>query len=263
MYLNFVMVDYLRPDGTLVNYAVEPSDGKSVIIDRLTDLDRDEPTAHVDTGGFRFYNTDSCEVKKNKATLRNVSLTDDTLAFLFEHINIPVSSGMYHLFLPPQFRLTDIHVVDPYDSEADRPRTIAEFDSDAAIERLDEFDYAVIWDPDSHVQLIRMELRSRHGRFSFVVSGEARVYDPEEDPDSEAWPYVEARERERAVGDVLDDYALNDEQFDDAAKRKIRTDLRSYADWLVLQPNLFGLGVDINEIIRSIDAFRETLDDEE
>lgn len=255
MYLEKVIIDYLQPDGTLVSWKIRPKEeADSVRVDNLRDIDSDSPAeGEVDAGGLRFYNSPSCEIEKNETQLRTISVTDNELVFQIEHLGIPLSKGRgvggkYHLLLPVNFRLTEFAFLDPYDSQADRIRSLRDFESADELKNLDEFDYRIYWDPSCNTQFADMELRSPHGSFSFFASGKAEIYER-----NNGSKFVDSFESEGCVGKMLK-YRM----LDEAAKNSLSNDVISKINWLELKPNIFGLGINLNNIIEdSIDKFNE------
>ena len=239
MNLDVVLIDVLTPDGVLTSYKVTPANPASrVTVDRLSDV---HPEVYgetdLDLGGTRIYNTSNCLIDKQVARLRAVEYDESKsrFSFQFEHMGVPVGpsreshGGMYTLLLNPGWRLRDIRVVDPYD------------DSGKSVEEKKEFRYDVRWDTEYLTSLVEMQLRSGRGSFSFIVKGSASLVSE----DSSETDYVEADEGKGNVGSLTDSYLLDDE-----GRELLGEDLADKVDWFELKPNIFGVGVNLNQIFR-------------
>jgi len=245
MNLDIVIIDYLDIDGVLYSYKITPKTKRErVRIDRLIDIFPDfHRRREIDIGGIRIYNSESCSIALDETKLRSVSTTEDSIAFQFEHIGIPIGSsreghgGYYNLILPPNFRLTDIHLVDPYDSKHER------------IEDKKHFQYDVYWDTSCNTNLVTMMLRSGRGSFSFIAKGSAQIFDKEKGK------FVDSIETEYGIARISNYHIL-----DDNAKKILTDNIAEKADWLELKPNIFGVGVNLNKIIKdAIKAFKRKI----
>lgn len=245
MYLDVVIIDYLDIDGVLYSYKITPKTKRErVRIDRLIDI---FPNFHrrqeVDIGGIRIYNSESCSIALDETKLRSISTTEDSITFQFEHIGIPIGpsreahGGYYNLILPPNFRLTDIHLVDPYDSKHER------------IEDKKHFQYNVYWDKSCNTNLVTMELRSGRGSFSFIVKGSAQIFDKGKGK------FLSSVETEYGIERISNYHIL-----DDNAKKILTENIAEKADWLELKPNIFGVGINLNKIIKdAVKAFKRKI----
>lgn len=248
MYLDIVIIDYLNVDGSLSTYKILPLENRNrVVIDRLEDIYRDfRRGSEIDIGGVRIYNGSSCSIEKYEAKIRNFSFSENNeMLFQFEHMGIPVGSnreahgGFYNLLLPPNFKITDLHVVDPYD------RTHAEPISKK------HFRFNVIWDTACNTSLVKMDLSSGRGTFSFILLGKAKIYNPE---DSSSM-YLESTESKYAVSSILDYHII-----DDNGKDKVAKEISEKSEWLELKPNIFGIGINLNKIIKDcIQTFKRKI----
>lgn len=263
MYLDGVMIDYLDPDGGLTTWNVRPNESSdSVVVDKLTDIVSGKGDGR-DAGGVRIYNSDSCVITKHETHLRRVSSDDHTLSFQFEHIGVPLTRGLYHLVLPVGFRLTEFRVIDPYDYYRNQMLTLDELSVGAPgemvheenFEEHDELQHTLNWDTVCNTQLARMEMRSNHGSFSFIISGEAELYEPS-NPEGR---YVSCHAVEDAVGAMF--HLPGPQDFlDEGGQERLSEDLAGKIDWIVLQPQIFGIGVNLNAIIEdAIERFKRSV----
>ena len=242
MYLDIVIIDILDPDGVLRTYKIRPKEsGHKVVIDRLRDIypekyDDDD----LDLGGARIYNSSSCIVERQTARLRSFDAKDSQISFQFEHMGIPLGpsrqahGGIYNFLLSPGWRLTEIYVSDPYDKKRKH------------IKNKRQFSYSIEWDTECNVQLIDMQLRSGRGSFSFVIAGVAELIGEEKKE------FVEAHESDWVVSNIVDNHLI-----DKDGKAILAQDIAEKSDWLELKPNIFGIGINFNEIIKdSIASFK-------
>lgn len=243
MYLDIVLIDYLSPNGVLTTYRITPRDARDrVVIDRLSDIDMNFGSRDaLNIGGTRVYNTSNCSIQVQQARLRQVMLSesDKSVSFSFEHMGIPVGSqrqahgGYYNFILPPGFRFTELHVVDPYDHESDPVKK-------------KHFKYDILWDTSCSTSLVNMFLTSSRGTFSFILFGTARVFDKDA-----AYAYCPAREDQYAVSGLLDYHIFSSKE-----RKALADDIADKSDWLELKPNFMGIGINLNQVIKdSIRAF--------
>ncbi|MBK9924000.1 MAG: hypothetical protein IPP66_01795 [Anaerolineales bacterium] len=245
MYLDIVLVDYLNPDGVLTTYRITPKEsGEKVVIDRLRDIDT-KFSSHdsMDIGGARIYNTSSCSIQIQQTKLRKYSPmdSDGLIFFTLEHLGIPVGSqrqahgGYYNFILPPSFRFTDLHIVDPYDN------------NEHAIEKKKHFRSDVIWDTSCNTSLAKMFLTSSRGTFSFILLGRAKLYDGNNKSE-----FLNAQETQYAVSSIFDYHIISAD-----GKKTLTDDIAKKSEWLELKPNIMGFGINLNAIIKdSIQAFQ-------
>lgn len=169
--------------------------------------------------------------------VKEVKEADRSFSFQFEHMGIPIGpsseahSGIYNFVLSPGWQLRKIWIVDPYDYV--RP----------SIESKKQFRYQVVWDTQCETQMVELEMRSGRGSFSFIVAGIASLVATA----SETVKYVEASESEWGISRLSDTHLL-----DEKGRQLLVKELAEKADWLELKPNLFGLGINLNNIIRDI-----------
>lgn len=241
MYIDIVIVDYLDIDGVLYSYKITPKFRRErVRIDRLIDIDPDFRTGpEIDVGGLRIYNSESCSIVLDKTKLRTVSIMNDVINFQFEHMGIPTHGGYYNLLLPPNFRLIDIHLVDPYDRKHEK------------IEDKKHFQYNVYWDKSCSTSLVTMQLRTVRGSFSFIAKGSAKIFDPTK----EKGQFLSCDETEYGIASVLNIHIL-----DDKARKILSEKIAEKVDWIVLKPNIFGIGVNLNQIIKdAVKSFKKKI----
>lgn len=248
MYLDIVLVDYLSPDGVLTTYRVTPKDiNEKVVIDRVTDIDSSfmSPDS-LNLGGARVYNSSSCSIQFQEAKLRRFGVieNENTISFGLEHLGIPVGSqrqgrgGYYHFVLPPSLRLTELHIVDPYDNSHRDPT------------QKKHFQYDVFWDKSCNTSLATMFLTSGRGTFSFILLGKAKLYDS-----VNTSGYLSARESAHAVTELL-----NHPSISPYIQNAFAEDIARKSEWLELKPNFFGIGFNLNAIIRdSIRSFQSRI----
>lgn len=238
MYLDILLIDLLTPDGVLTSYKVKPKQPAGrVVVDRLRDIwpERFAET-DADVGGTRIYDARTCYIERHTARIRSFQLNEGDLCFdfQFEHMGIPVGPiddahrGYYNLLLAPGWRFREIRIVDPYDRKQN------------LIEKKRQFGYELFWDTKAKASVVEMELRSRRGSFSFVAHGTASLTLT----DPEGASYADALEVEDAVS-RLSGYPLPD----DEGRRCLAEKIGEKADWLELKPSIFGLGVNLNQII--------------
>lgn len=202
MNLTIVLIDILMPEGVCTSCTVRPKNRlEPVVIDRLRDIYHERfSDDDLDIGGVRVYNSSTCSIKKQRARLRAIKVEETGFSFRFEHRGIPIGQnsdycgGTYNLVLSPEWRLQDIRIVDPYDHK--HPLD----------ESKKQFGYQVIWDKQRNTQMVEMEMRSRHGSFSFIVIGTASSVDS--DPDTVK--YVEAQETEGAINRLSNIHFLDE-----------------------------------------------------
>lgn len=248
MYLDIVLIDYLAPNGVLTTYRLIPNDARDrVVIDRLADIDMTFQSADaINIGGVRVYNSSTCSIRAQQAKIRHFTAydSDNSLTFGFSHIDIPVGSqrsghgGFYNLILPPGFKLTDAHVVDPYD------RTQTE------LLKKKHFRHDIIWDTSCNTSLVSMFLTSSRGTFSFILFGKAKIFDA-----SRMSEYLVSKETDYAVTDILNHPIITSND-----RKTIADSIADKSDWLELKPNIAGIGINLNQIIEdSIHAFQKRI----
>ncbi len=236
MNFDIVLIDTLTPDGVMTSFKVTPKDQhQRVLIDRYRDIYPDRFGDELDLGGARIYNSQECSILRTDTRLRAFNAGDSTLSFQFEHMGIPVGpsrqahGGIYNLVIAPGFRLVDFRIVDPYDQKHED------------IRQKKQFQYNVIWDKECKVQLVEMDLRSNRGSFSFIAQGEAVLVDSPGEHN-----YVEAQESEWRVSNLTSHSMLRG-----GGKKVLSKELAKKVDWIELKPNIFGLGININEILKT------------
>jgi hypothetical protein len=247
MNLDIVLIDILRPDGILTSYKVRPTTGpRGLTMDRLRDIHPDRfGDADLDIGGTRIYNASRCSIDKMTSRLRAFDLGEDghSFHFQFEHMGVPLGpsrqahGGAYNLVLPPGWRCRSLFLSDPYDRKHEE------------VSRKKQFQFSVVWDPECSTQLAEMMMRSSRGSFSFVVAGTASLVAV----DASDTRYVEARESKWSVAQLPDSHLIDGEGRD-----RLASELAEKSDWLELKPNFFGVGVNLNEVLKdAIQFFRK------
>lgn len=248
MYLAIVLIDYISPDGVLTTYRITPLDDHSpVVIDRLCDIDIEfDSKDSINVGGTRVYNASTCSIQIQQTRLRKfgVKESETEIDFYLEHLGIPVGSprqssgGFYNLVLPPNFRFTDLHIVDPYDK------------AHSEIRQKRHFKYNTFWDTTCNTSLTTMLLSSRWESFSFMLLGQAKIFEP-----AKASEYLECGDSTDAVSNLLN-YGL----ISPKARKALAEDIADKSEWLELKPNIAGIGINLNAIIKdSIKAFQRKI----
>ena len=177
MHVEAVVVDYIDADGCLSTWIIEPKKGDRVIIDKLSDIKKESRGKDRDIGPIRVYNKDECKAAKIERNLNTIYSEDERISFQFEHIELPVTSGMYYLLLPPGFKFSELHIVDPYDQKDGRVRNLDEFSSEDQLKELDHLRCHTVEDESSKIEYAEMQLRSSHDSFSFLLLGKAELYE--------------------------------------------------------------------------------------
>lgn len=246
MYLDIVIIDILEPDGLLRTYKIRPKTKEGrVVIDRLSDIYPEQfNNDDLDLGGTRIYNSSGCSIERLTARMRAFGSIDNKIEFRFEHMGIPLGpsreshGGIYNFLLSPGWRLTEFYLSDPYDKKHED------------IKKKKQFRYQAIWDKECNVQLVNMDLRSGRGSFSFIASGSAMLFN-----NGDKQRFIEADESDWAVSHVTDNHLL-----DGNGKKALALDIAEKSDWLELKPNVFGIGINLNQILKdSISAFKRKL----
>ncbi|MGI8313814.1 hypothetical protein [Halobacillus mangrovi] len=249
MYLEVVVIDYLNVDGQLTNFNIKPQDINShVVVESLSTAQRLRSSPNLSIGGTMIYNSEQCQIRKLETQLRTFThaSTSNVVSFNFNHKNLPLGpsnrghGGLWNFLLPPRWRLRDLKVVDPYDNTLE------------IMSEKKEFRYSVYWDEEYDIQMIEMELRSNRGSFSFEVIGEMSLIDTDE---SEIH-YVPSLTTRSSV-EKLEGIRI----LDKGGKFILASQLADKAKWFELKPNFFGVGLNINAIIQSIDSYIAKLTD--
>jgi hypothetical protein len=248
MYLDIVLIEYLSPEGVLTTYRITPADSHSmVVIDRLRDIDIDfKSPDSINVGGARVYNASTCSIQVQQARLRRfgASQSENSISFSLGHMGIPVGSqreghgGYYNFVLPPNFKFTELHIVDPYD------------DTQRDATQKKHFRYESTWDISCNTSLATMFLTSSRGTFSFQLLGKAKLFEPDN-----ANEYLNAHESANAISLLLD-YPI----ISPNARRALADDIADKSEWLELKPNIWGIGINLNAVIRdSIKKFQNKI----
>lgn len=242
MFLDIVVVDFLSPDGVLTTYRVVPKQFGNVIIDRLRDVQPDRLNeADVDLGGVRLYHSADYEIQSTASRPRAVRFDHATghLDFQFEHLGIPVGSfkhahgGVYNLLLAPGWRAINLYVSDPYDKSTDDPT------------QKKQFRYDVFWDPACFTQMVEVLLQSGRGSFSLIIGGSAEPYS------NTSATFVSAAEHSQSISGLMGGHLA----LPPDAEKALADDLVAKSEWLELKPNFFGIGLNLNAIVRDAVGF--------
>ena len=231
MNLSIVLNDLLFTDGTLKTYRFIPiNQYNKIVVDRISDIHLDvKGNTDKDVGLLRIYNSDKCQLNSTTCKIRNFMSKENMIEFQFEHMYIPIESsnfggcGFYNFILPLKYKLTELHIVDPFDK------------STPYIEHKKHFRYQIYWDNDKELQIVQMELRSRRSSFSFILKGKASLY-------KENLFFLECSPSEISLDENID-VSL----FDEEIKKSF---WKNFLDSIILEPNVAGFGIDIKKIFR-------------
>lgn len=233
MYLNIMVIDVLKDEGFLDTYRFIPKDqGNQIVIDRLKDIHTDvKGNSNKDIGMNRIYNSNKCELVYTCCQIQNYKkcTSDNSVEFNMEHMHIPVGmgggyAGMYNLIIPIGYRLTEIYIVDPYDTK------------NKDIKKKKSFRFKTTWDKEKEVQLVEMELTSRRGSFSFWVYGKIIPFRQTE----ELYHPSEIVENIISFEPNIDEWL-----FDKEIKK---TFLQKIKDSIILEPNFNGVGINFKKL---------------
>ncbi len=172
MNLSILLTDFIDTKGMLKTYRFIPiNQYNRIVVDRLSDICTDvKENTDKDVGLLRVYNSDKCQLLSTTCKIKDFTDSYGKIFFCFEHMFIPVESsrygscGIYNFILPVDYRLTELHIVDP-------------FDNNKNLKKKKHFKYDVFYDCESHIQVVQMQLRSARGNFSFILTGEACIDD--------------------------------------------------------------------------------------
>lgn len=232
MNLSIVLTDFLGKQGILKTYRFIPTnEWNRVVVDRIDDIDSDvKGDTDQDIGLLRIYNSDKCKLITTSCKIKNFEQHQNgCISFQFEHMYVPVETSMYggcgeySFILPFGFRLTDLHIVDPFDK------------SSPNIETKKHFRYDIYWDTQKKIQAVQMNLLSRRGSFSFVVKGVAEEYNQE----TIYLPCVE--------NEIVFDRNLSEYFFDKEIKKSFWRNLK---ESIILEPNFNGIGIDLKNLFK-------------
>lgn len=250
MNLDLVLIDTLTPDGVLTSFKITPQNElHRVVIDRYRDIYPDKFGNEIDLGGTRVYNSEVCSIFRTDTKLRSFSLKNNTISFQFEHMGIPLGpssqahGGLYNFLLAPGFRLNSFRIVDPYDKRE-------------GITEKRQFRYETIWDEESRTQLVEMDLSSNRGSFSFIVHGSAVLVDTPGEHN-----FVESQISDSGVR-IASNWHVDNYLLPGKEKSQLTNIIADKLDWVELKPNICGVGVNLNEILKScILAFKRKTKD--
>lgn len=246
MNLDVVVIDILLHDGTLHSYYIKPVNEKErVVIDRLADIFPEYfPEDSKDFAGIRIYNSSNCNISYFKSRIRSFRRDDKgRIKFCFEHKGIPVGpskkghGGIYNFILAPEWRLINLFVSDPYDSSTND------------IEQKRQFRKNIYWDTDCKTQLVEMQLRSGRGTFSFTVSGTMTNHETHSSCSS-----CQCQEGEGYLSQTANSSLLKYLAGEDGTEKCFLDIIEKIAEnnYVMLKPNIHGVGLDINAIIKEI-----------
>lgn len=232
MNLSILLTDFIDNTGILKTYRFVPiNQYNRVVVDRIEDICTDiKGNTDKDVGRVRVYNSNKCELISTKCKIKNFSNDKgNKIYFRLEHISVPVESsnsgscGIYNFVLPIGYKLTELHIVDPFDKQE-------------KIEDKKHFRYDVFYDKENQLQIVEMQLRSRRGSFSFIVSGAASN---EQHLDE----FIDYEEQKIYLDkDILEFF------FDEGIKKSF---WQSFKESLLLEPNFNGIGIDLKKLFSS------------
>lgn len=233
MNLSILINDLLFTDGTLKTYRFIPiNEYNKIVVDRISEIHLDvKGNTDKDIGRFRIYNSDKCQLNSTTCKIKNFIFKKNTIEFQFEHMYIPIESskcgscGFYNFILPFRYKLTELHIVDPFD------RTTS------YIEKKKHFRYQIYWDNNKELQIVQMDLCSRRGSFSFILKGKASPY-------KENISFLECINSEISLDKNIDPTSL-----DTGLKE---TFWKNLLDSIILEPNVAGFGIDIKKFLKKL-----------
>ena len=138
---------------------------------------------------------------------------------------------MYYFVGPFDYRATRLFVSDPYDK-----KTADDY-------QRKQFQHSVYWDTQFQSQMVELGLRSSRGTFSFHLGGVFGLHDA-------SAAFVPANEGEGVLKRVVEDWNLRG-----GGDRAIKRDLSEKLEWLHLKPNVFGIGANLNQILKDLIGF--------
>lgn len=247
MYLDIVIIDYLHVNGVLQTFRIVPRhspDSERVVVDRLSDIDRSFDTQHrdVDIGPFRVYNIADCRISESRAKLKTFSKYNDLIKFNYEHMYIPVGMsnqahhGYYCLMLPGGYQINELFIVDPFDKPGSTPN------------KRKQFRRHTVCDSKKNAVSVVLELRSNRGSFSFQLYCNLRHIGHL----SKEAIYKDKYTEEYWSDDALEYLSHLTYEKADSLRDHIFTQIGEGADYLELKPNFFGIGFNLNKIIKKV-----------
>lgn len=130
MNLSILLTDFIDTKGMLKTYRFIPiNQYNRIVVDRLSDICTDvKGNTDKDVGLLRVYNSDKCQLLSTTCKIKDFTDSYGKIFFCFEHMFIPVESsrygscGIYNFILPVDYRLTELHIVDPFDNNKNLKR---------------------------------------------------------------------------------------------------------------------------------------------
>ncbi len=229
--LSIVLTDFMDIEGILKTYRFIPTNQyNKVVVDRLGDICADvKGNTDKDIGLLRIYNSDKCQLLSTKCKINNFSYNLGQISFGFEHMYIPVESsnygscGFYNFILPIGYRLTELHIVDPFDKK------------NRDIKEKKHFKYDVFYDSEKKLQVVQMQLRSNRGSFSFYLTGRADMKNDNAD-------FIDYKNQNIYLDDDLREFF-----FDEEIKKSFWKHLK---ESVILEPSFNGIGIDLKKLFR-------------
>ena len=230
MNLSILLTDFIDTKGMLKTYRFIPiNQYNRIVVDRLSDICTDvKGNTDKDVGLLRVYNSDKCQLLSTTCKIKDFTDSYGKIFFCFEHMFIPVESsrygscGIYNFILPVDYRLTELHIVDP-------------FDNNKNLKKKKHFKYDVFYDCESHIQVVQMQLRSARGNFSFILTGEACIDDGKN-------KFIDCKEQ-----NIYLDEDIREFFFDDGIKKSFWKNLK---ESILLEPNFNGIGIDLKKLFQ-------------
>ena len=232
MNLSILLSDFIDTKGVLKTYRFIPINlNNRIVVDRLSDICTDvKENTDRDIGLLRIYNSDKCQLISTTCKIKDFKCEDSKISFSFEHMFIPVESsrygscGIYNFILPVNYRLTELHIVDP-------------FDNGNKLKDKKHFKYDVFYDGESHIQIVQMQLRSARGSFSFILKGKASIDDDEN-------KFIDYKEQRICLDEEIQTF-----YFDEGIKKSFWKNLK---ESILLEPNFNGMGIDLKKLLKSL-----------
>lgn len=232
MYLTNVTIDIITEDRKLRTISIYPAKStERIIIEHVENLKSIKKKSGF--GSVSVLNVSDCNIHDIYINPSSLIFNGNDLTFSIEHIGIPIGypsnypRGIYNLILPPNFKLQDIHVVDPYDKDKD--------DIDKK-----PFNFEIVWDKKQNRQIVRLFLIScRYDTFSLKVFGNASLV-------KQINPALKTIFKSNVIAEIAD--SALDMSFGKKAKNVIML-INKY---LELKPNIAGIGLNFNSMIDNI-----------
>lgn len=170
MNLSILLTDFIDTKGMLKTYRFIPiNQYNRIVVDRLSDICTDvKGNTDKDVGLLRVYNSDKCQLLSTTCKIKDFTDSYGKICFCFEHMFIPVESskygscGIYNFILPVDYRLTELHIVDP-------------FDNNKNLKRKSTLNTMFLWLWKSYSSCTNAVTLGKRKFFFFILTGEACI----------------------------------------------------------------------------------------